>query len=132
MKKPILIIAITVISALQVVSGAPARAQDGFDPQQRMQNGVSGNLLALRWDEVGYTRGQPPRREERCRPDDRQRRHHRRRHHHHPPQHERRRPVRQRVTGIAVERQERGERRVERRVEAGHSDEEREPRSDRP
>jgi hypothetical protein len=132
MKKPILIIAITFISALQVVSGTPARAQEGSYPQQRMQNSVSGNLFAVRWDEVGWARGQPPRREERCRPDDRERRHHRRHHHHHPPQHERRRPVRQKVTGIAIERQERGERRVERRVETHRSDEQPQPRSNRP
>ena len=128
MKKLILIIAITVISALQVVSGTPARAQDGFHPQQRTQNSVSGNLFALRWDEVGYARGQPPRREERCRPDDRERRHHHRHHDHHPPHHERRRTVRQRVVGVAIEGQEQGER----RVEARDSDEQSQPRSDRP
>ena len=81
MKKSILINAIAVISALQFIGCTPALAQDGVRSPHRMQNGVSGTLFALRWDQVGYARSQPPQRDERHRPDH----HERHRRHHHPP-----------------------------------------------
>lgn len=124
MKRPILINAIAVISALQFIGCTPAIAQDGVNPHHRIHAGVSDNLLALRWDDVGYTRREPPHRHERHRPDHHEREHKRRHHHRH---HERKRPVRQKVTGVAIDRQER----VEQRVEVRRSDEQKDPRPDR-
>ncbi|WP_419658920.1 hypothetical protein [Desulfosarcina variabilis] len=123
MKKSILINAIAVIFALQFISWAPAFAQDGVHSQNRMQNDVSGNLFALRWDEVGYARGKPPERDKRHRPDHHKRERDRRHHHRH---HEKRRPVRHKVVGVAVERQKQAEKRVGTR----RPDDQQQPRPD--
>lgn len=114
MKKPILINAIAVLSALQIIGCAPVSAQDAAYPRQHMYAGVFGNLVADRSEYDDYERREPRRRHERHRPDDRER--HRRR----PPRHhERKRAVREKAVEVRVPRSDRRERveRVE-RVEA--------------
>jgi len=111
MKKPILINAIVVLSALQVIGSVPVSAQDTVYPNQRMDVGVFGNLVAERSEYDDYERREPRRRDERRRPDDRER--HRRR----PPRHhQRKRAVREKAVEVRVPRCDRRERveRVER------------------